>query len=430
VGVVAGKTGDTLSLPIHIANGMDIRAFSLELRFDVNQIQFIHIDRAGTATENFSSVVGVPLTDRVVISGFAGSAGGIEGNAVLFKVIFTIQATALGQYPITPENFLDDIAGARAITGWIEVVENGNPIATATVAPPTPPAFTPTATQTPIPTFVKPLFSPTPTPFQNQSIFIYDNAEDTSGDLTGQTDFDAIDHRNLTIAWNMERGNATDWHIYMRYGLGGMKFLGRTGDGAATRFHWYAGGNFIDDDFINGPDFNSVYLFRVIRIDGLLGPDDFFEASAPVGFNLEGGNPVSPDLPEIPNLTSNRIVIYDDILGGDDLAPMGSTGSDVDPPSSRAIQIAWNFGRDPASVNDYHVLVSVDGGAFDFLGQTYTGRINYFRWSPQNTFRTNTSYANGPQDGHTYQFMVALLPLSGGRSNLKSGVLTYAVSLR
>ncbi len=264
---------------------------------------------------------------------------------------------------------------------------------------------------------------------QSQCVFIYDEVQDATGDLTGSTDFDSVDDRNLTIAWDAEQDNATDWHIYMRKGFGGSKFLGRTASGDATRLNWTSGTPNLADEFASGPNLNASYIFRVIRIDGQLGSDDYFDMSMPVGFNLEGGNAVSLAQPELPNLNSGQVAVYDDILGGNDLAPMGSTGSDTDNSSSRAIQIAWNFGRDASEVNEYHILVSVDGANPTYLGQTYTSELNYFWWSPNQLFRTHSDFADGPQDGHTYQFTVVLSPLlTGERMSLKSGTLYYYVN--
>ncbi len=285
--------------------------------------------------------------------------------------------------------------------------------------------FTPTPTE--IPTTPPSILTPTIVPSEEQSIYIFDNAGDTTGDLTGSTDFDPVDNRNITIAWSADQGNATDWHVYVRKGFGGMKYLGRTKNGTATSLDWYSGADNLDDSFANGPDFNSAYTFRVVRVDGQLSPDDYFDMTVPVGYNLEGGNAVSLAQPELPNLNPGQVAIYDDILGGNDLAPMGSTGSDSDSSSSRAIQIAWNFGRAAEEVNEYHILVSVDGGNFDFLGQTYTSGLNYFWWTPNQPFRTNPVYAEGPQDGHRYQFIVALSPLKGDKASLKSGTLQYSV---
>ncbi len=263
---------------------------------------------------------------------------------------------------------------------------------------------------------------------QSQSVFIYDTAQDTTGDLTGQTDFDAVDNRNMTIAWTADQGNATDWHVYVRKGLGGSKYLGRTASGSATRLNWSSTTQNLADEFAQGPDLNASYIFRVIRIDGQRDADDYFDALSPVGFNLEGGNAVSLSKPEPPNLATGTIAIYDDIVGGNNLAPTSSHGSDTDSENSRAIQIAWNFGRDGSTVNEYHISVSVDGEQYQFLGQTYDGRIPYFLWSPSNEFRTNPTFSEGPQNGHTYQFRVFLIPLSGQQTSLETGTLDYFVN--
>ena len=116
------------------------------------------------------------------------------------------------------------------------------------------------------------------------------------------------------------------------------------------------------------------------------------------------------------------------MLGGNDLAPMRFAGFDEDRPATRAIQLAWNFGADPANVRDYHVQVSIDGGKYQFLGQTYSGTIPYFLWNSPGDFSTNTLFAGGPEHGHEYQFQVVLIPFSGDKQFLTSGKLSYTVA--
>ena len=273
-----------------------------------------------------------------------------------------------------------------------------------------------------------PTDTPAPTPILEEGVFACDNAGQFWDDLTGQTDFDAVDARNLTIHWNAPQRTATDWHVYVRKGLGGMKYLGHTMSGSATSLDWYPDAPGLGKEFRNGPDFNSAYTFRVIRVDGDPAPDDYLDQAGAVGFNLEGGNPVSLSQPAMPNLNARQICVYDDILGGTDPAPPGSVGSDTDDPRWRAIQIAWNFGVDPSTVNQYHVQVKVDNGDFEYLGQTGNGNTTYFWWTPNNEFRTASGYADGPQDGKTYQFRVMLLPLSGAMDTLISGKLLYYVA--
>ena len=82
---------------------------------------------------------------------------------------------------------------------------------------------------------------------------------------------------------------------------------------------------------------------------------------------------------------------------------------------------------EPADVFDYHVYISVNGGKFEYLGQTFSGKINYFWWTPKQEFKTNPAYAGGPQSGNIYQFRVYLLPFAGDSQTLDSGKVMYSV---
>ncbi len=410
VGAVSGNPGDTIFVPIQITPAADISTVLIDLTYDTTKLAFAAADKTGTLVESFALADANEVTSgNIRVSAAALTADPISEAGTLINLQFTVLDGVSGTASVSITSTDDDLAGATTSDGSVTI--GGAAV-----------------TSTPTPTPVSPVNTATATPVPVQHVFIYDDAGDTTGDLTGTTDFDAVDNRNITIAWDAEQGSATDWHIYVRKGFGGMKFLGRTADGTATSFAWNSDAENLDSNFANGPDFNSAYSFRVVRIDGQLGADDYFDMSVPVGFNLEGGNEVSLAQPELPNLNSGQIAIYDDILGGNNLAPMGSSGSDSDASSTRAIQIAWNFGRAASEVNEYHILVSIDGGEFGFLGQTYTSGLNYFWWTPNRPFRTVQDYAEGPQDGHTYQFKAVLSPLSGERATLMSGTLTYSVS--
>lgn len=329
-------------------------------------------------------------------------------------------------------------------------------IRTADFPSPTPtPTKTPTKTPTPTKTFTPrptstptrthtPGPSPTPsnTPFHIQppelhhQLWVFDQDDYLSTpnwdelvqkDWTGLTKYNVSDRRNMVVGWNIVDEKATDWHVYVKKGFGGMKYLGRTKTGSAKSFTWVKNAATLSEGFRNGPDFGAAYKFRVIRIDGKLTADDYLDMGAPVGYNLAGGNAVPPVEQELPNLIVGKVSVFDGILGGDDLAPMGFSGVDTDNAATRALEIAWNFGAAAGSVRDYHVWVSVDGGEFTFLGQTYDGNMNYFLWSPANDFSTHANFTGGPQNGHTYQFKVIQIPFSGKQANMITGVLTYGV---
>jgi hypothetical protein len=230
------------------------------------------------------------------------------------------------------------------------------------------------------------------------------------------------------IAWDKDASSATDWHVYVRKGFGGTQFLGRTASGDQLQFNW--SGDSEDQTskvFQSGPDFNSAYSFRVVRIDAQLSPDDYINQKGIVGFNLEGANDVALTIPELPNIPAETIGVYDDILGGDNLAPPLTIGADEDSVISRALQIVWNFGVNSDEVMDYHVFVSVNEQDFVFLGQTNTGTLNYFWWTPNNEFRTIDEFQGGPEGGNSYQFKVYMLPIDGQSKSMTTGVINYTV---
>ena len=311
---------------------------------------------------------------------------------------------------------------------WDVLKNTGEIIVTTTPTP------TPTETAVPSPTQTP---EATPTPFlipgHEGPILVFDDEETPfvlDNNLIGKTDFDPVEHRSLVIFCNAEKGEAVDWHFYVRKGLGGMKYLGHTGDGNRSALSWSStSSNGIAKEFRQGPDFNEVYSFRVVRIlDGKSsGAEDYFDMEGLVGYNIEGGNPLPLSQPEMPFLNSKRIAIVDDLLGLDELSVSGSVGSDTDPANSRAIQIVWNFDADALSVVDYHVQVRVQDGSYQFLGHTFTGAINYFWWTPNSEFLTDRLFSSGPQDGNLYQFRVIKIPFEGGNESLESGQVLYSV---
>lgn len=341
--------------------------------------------------------------------------GGASGNEPLTETItMQFNQVQVDYQPTDPQgNPLD-----KLISFVWDILKNGGFVAGV-------PVPTPTETPVEIPT-------PTPPPGDAGPVLVFDTPGDPQAgigmNINGRMDFDPPDSRNLTLVCTAPKQGAKDWHVYVRKGFGGMKFLGRTGSGANPVLNWSPGGSaLLSPEFANGPDFNAIYSFRMVRIDDAPGPDDYFDMTGITGYNIEGGNPLPLSFPEMPFLSGKKVAVSDDILGLDNIAPTGSTGSDTDTPGSRALQIAWNFDVEPADVFDYHVYISVNGGKFEYLGQTFSGKINYFWWTPNQEFKTNPAYAGGPQSGNIYQFRVYLLPFAGDSQTLDSGKVMYSV---
>ncbi|MEW6235372.1 MAG: formylglycine-generating enzyme family protein [Candidatus Omnitrophota bacterium] len=257
---------------------------------------------------------------------------------------------------------------------------------------------------------------------------IYDNPTSTNEDYTNKTDFDSAGERNLTLRWNIPAWDGTSWDVYVRDGLGGYQFLARAALDA-NQLDWFPGAANIAAKFASGPEFGHVYRFRVVRLAWPIGPEDVYDQTAATGFAMESAT--APDLapPVMPNLNPGQIAVYDDLLGGNDLAPQNGSGSDADKSTQRAIQIAWNFGSNLADVSDYRVLVKVnEQGEFQPLGNTNSGNITYYYWSPKETFYTAKEFSPGPQTGNSYRFkVVEFNPKNKVNAELTTGLLYYTV---
>jgi len=119
VGEVKGARGEIVSVPLHITQGVGIRAFALDLLYNPNELEYTGIDRTGTTTETFNSVIGISLPGKVNVAGFAGPAEAITGDTVFINVLFKIVSDDPGVFTIVPGTFLDDISTATPISGGI-----------------------------------------------------------------------------------------------------------------------------------------------------------------------------------------------------------------------------------------------------------------------------------------------------------------------
>ena len=265
-------------------------------------------------------------------------------------------------------------------------------------------------------------------PISIDKVVLYDNPCDKGGDLTGKTDFDSPDNRCIKICWNPGSNKANSlWHFYLQKGFGGYKFLGLVLAGNPTEFIWNTRqDSLIDPAFKNGPDYGSAYSFRIYELsDGA--PTGYYLDSGMIGFNLEGGNAMILSKPAPPKLSKGEVVIYDDILGGNNLAPAGGTGFNQDPKDWHALQIVWEFGYDLKQVKEYQLYVSINGNDPKFFGVT---NMNYFWWTQTGEFRTDAGtpdFAKGPIPGNKYKFTIHLMGLdSQSKGYLESGTVVYS----
>ncbi|MEW6234087.1 MAG: hypothetical protein AB1656_01750 [Candidatus Omnitrophota bacterium] len=246
---------------------------------------------------------------------------------------------------------------------------------------------------------------------QAQEVVVYDASGD-SADLTGQTDFDDLDARQLAVHWNYAGDlPVTEWHVYVKRGDGGYFYLGRAGDGAARDYVW------------NNPDVNTQYQFRVwglYKNESGQSQRVVLSQAGPMGYNLTGGSAIK--LKKIANpddLADGKAIVTDDLFHGTDL----SVGEDKDATLERALALKWNPGA--GDFYDCHAFVSTDGVNYSFLGQTGASDLFYFRFDANETFLLDAAWKDGPQSGVTYWFRLYALKNDGGRVIMNAGPVAF-----
>lgn len=333
---------------------------------------------------------------------------------------FTANAYKPDSSQLATGNF-DGIIWLWNINTQIEPTPTLTPSPTLTPTP----TFTPTVPAPPTSTFTATPIGPTPTPRPDGIVLTFDNVikvyDDTNSttDITGQTDFDTADGRQLVIEWDADTTNVTDWHIYAQTDIYGYFYLGNTGSADVKRFEW-PGSSSIAPDQAGGPAFGNTYKFRVF---GLLTQPGFnvVTHSKPVAYALEGSAASTVFTVPPATLPEGTMLVTDDMFDFEDLS--GKT--DTDSADQKALFIRWNVGS--GEYWNYHVFVSVNGGEYEFAGQTSGNDVNYFRWSDVHLFDTKGVYTAGPQSGNTYQFRIFGLTGSGFDLIDQAGSVMYMV---
>ena len=76
----------------------------------------------------------------------------------------------------------------------------------------------------------------------------------------------------------------------------------------------------------------------------------------------------------------------------------------------RNIVLRWRFDR--TDIMDYHLAVQVDGGSAQYLGRPGRGDVDYYEWKAGQRW-LSPKFADGPEDGHSYRFLIWVLPMEG-----------------
>ena len=243
------------------------------------------------------------------------------------------------------------------------------------------------------------------------SLEVFDD-ESSVEPLTGQTDFDDLNDRKLTIRWDYSGDKPIfAWHVYVKRGDGGFFYLRNAGDGATRSFTW------------NDPDVNAQYQFRIWGI--YKDNEDaqnyvIITQEGPMGYNLTGGAAVK--LKKIANpddIEPQTAVVVDDLFHSEDR----SGKSDLDSDLERALALKFNPGD--GLFNNAHIYGSTDAENYTFLGQTGAGDMFFFRFDANETFSQSDKWKDGPLDQTRYWFRVFAQKQEGGVVRMDTGPVSF-----
>jgi hypothetical protein len=281
------------------------------------------------------------------------------------------------------------------------------------------PTATATVTDTPLPDATHtptPVESPTPTRTETPMPTATATPVDTEITLAAQAMEDGI-----LITWNeITLPNLADLHLYIEVD-GGTKFsglnqidtfyyFGKPNSLQSTSFYWNAASQGISSPFLGGPLPSTTYRFCLYAItqDGLLkkyyGP-----------YITPGEVLYKPEL-EKPTPTPTPIQPTPVPTPADPGVAAFSTWD--------SLVVYWNLNFpeiQPEDIKDIHVYVQVDGepladlyafNGFHFLGRTGSGDAVSFEWKAGDG-AMSAPFVSGPQEGHTYEFVLYALTQSG-----------------
>jgi PKD repeat protein len=272
-----------------------------------------------------------------------------------------------------------------AISG--DEVPNADIAYTGTIVVPTP-----TQPEEPEPT-ATPTVTPVPQPAK--ALIVTDNAM-ASVDLSNGVDRDCDFSVQLSVAWDLaqfegiDTADAGDVHLYVSVDGADYEFLSVVASSEGS-FEWKAGA-YTAMQFAGGPTLGKAYQFAayVLSVSG----DPFF------------WGPVTTEGP-VQLLT--LVSVTDDVSSTADL----SGGQDADTDEERGLALKWEYDSDAMNVADIaevHIYVKKASEiTYSYLGKSSS---QSFVWE-SGSANTAPAFADGPQFGESYSFIIYALTTSG-----------------
>ena len=278
-----------------------------------------------------------------------------------------------------------------------------------TSSPASIPTNTPTIQPTQTPTNPPPTLTPSPTPSIALNTVIVTDDITSSDDLSGGIDEDGESERCLVIRWNLAYEDIRDTHVYVSIDGGQYNYLGRTGNPSERHLEWKEGTTAtLKQQYLDGPEYGHCYSFAVYVITQSGVPHHYgpVQTKGEVQYVAERESIPTP----VP-ITPHTVIVTDDTLTFEDIS--GQT--DYDEENNRSLVVRWNYPE--SDIRDYHVYVSENSGAWQYLGRPLNRSNNYLNWT-QNQQRIAPLFEDGPQFENDYLFSVFAIREDHGPGNM------------
>lgn len=293
-----------------------------------------------------------------------------------------------------------------------ELLETKESVLYLSETDPTPTAtFTPTSTYTVTPTSTAtPTNTPTPTPvlfeIPDDTVIVTDDLQ-SQENLVGKFDVDTAGAKALAIRWKFKDSGFSGFHIYYIKDNGAQEFI-ESVPGDSSYYLW------------KNPEFGHAYKFlvwgktetggqiietanTVLYLSDTNPTPTFTPTATPTSTFTPTGTPTpTPVLFEIPEDT---IFVTDDLQTQENLIG----GFDTDIPEVKALAVRWKFKK--TGFTGYHIYVSKDGGADEFL-EAIPADTFYYLWK-------------NPEFDHSYSFKIWGLSGSGNQLLESAGAVLF-----
>lgn len=109
----AVKAGDTFTMDVSVGNASNINAFSFDLTYDANKLEFVSVQTTGTMTDNFAVFGNEVSAGKATILGIQGMApSSANGSGIFIKAVLRAKASATGAALAGLENLGDGLKDA------------------------------------------------------------------------------------------------------------------------------------------------------------------------------------------------------------------------------------------------------------------------------------------------------------------------------